>query len=88
MMKNGVLVLCGILLGCAAQSAIGSSRLGTARAAGPVDQYCTSTGDYNDVGKLDSLVKQAGQSGWALVGVYRPAAVGATLEDYACFRRE
>jgi hypothetical protein len=88
MIKNGVLVLCGILLGCAAQSAIGSSRLGTARAAGPVDQYCTSTGDYNDVGKLDSLVKQAGQSGWALVGVYRPAAVGTTYEDYACFRRE
>jgi hypothetical protein len=88
MIKNGALVLCGILLGCAAQSVVGDSRHGTAHAAGPVNQYCTTTGDYNDAAKLDALVKQAGRDGWTLVGVYRPAAVGSTFEDYVCFRQE
>jgi hypothetical protein len=87
MIKNGALVLCGILLGCAAQTVVGDSGYGTARAAAPVNQYCTTTGDYNEVGKLDSLVKQAGRDGWTLVGVYRPAALGSTIEDYVCFRR-
>lgn len=88
MIKNSVLVLCGVLLGCAAQSVVGDSRHGTAHAAGPVNQYCTTTGDYNDAAKLDTLVKQAGRDGWTLVGVYRPAAVGSTFEDYVCFRHE
>ena len=87
--RNGLLVLCGILLGCAAESVIHGSRANTARAAGnAVDQYCTTTGDFNNIEALNSLVEGAGRKGWTLVGVYRPAAMGATHEDYVCFQRE
>ena len=88
MKKNAVLVVCGIFLGCGAGSLGGEFHYGTARAAGAVDQYCATTGDYNNIRKLNDLVKQAGSNGWALVGVYRPTPIGATVEDYVCFRRE
>jgi hypothetical protein len=85
--KNAVLVLCGVLLGCGAESIVTELHHGTAHAAGSVEQYCATTGDYNDIGKLNTIVKQAGGNGWTLVGVYRPPPLGSTFEDYVCFRR-
>jgi hypothetical protein len=52
-----------------------------------VDQYCTSTGDFNNIEAVDQMVRRAGSDGWTLVGVYRATQVGATHEDYVCFRR-
>jgi hypothetical protein len=87
--RNALLVLCGILLGCAADSVVQSIRTDRVRAAGTaVDQYCTTTGDFNNIEELNSLVVGAGKKGWALVGVYRAPPMGATHEDYVCFRRE
>ena len=87
--RNVILVLCGILVGCAAGLLAQSIHPNSARAAGAVvDQYCTTTGDYNSIERLNSLVVGAGKKGWALVGVYRPAPLGTTREDYVCFRRE
>jgi hypothetical protein len=89
MPKSSVLVLCGVVLGCAATAVVTRPAGRSAHAAGgSVAQYCTSTGDFNNVQALDDLVKTAGRDGWELVGVYRPAALGATHEDYVCFRRE
>jgi hypothetical protein len=87
--RNVLLAVCGILVGCAAESVMHGIRADTARAAGTaVDQYCTTTGDFNNVEALNSLVVGAGKKGWSLVGVYRPAPIGATHEDYVCFQRE
>ena len=87
--RNVVLVLCGILLGCAAETVVHHAGRDTVRAAaGAVDQYCTSTGDFNNVEALNTLVVNAGRKGWSLIGVYRPAPMGATHEDYVCFQRE
>jgi hypothetical protein len=88
-MKASVLALVGIVVGCAA-GAVGLAPTPTrAQIAAPVAimQYCTDTGDFNDTGALDRLVRQAGKEGWELIGVYRPSAVGATHLDYVCFRR-
>lgn len=88
-MKASVLVLVGLVVGCAA-GAVGVGLAPTqAQTAGPVAimQYCTDTGDFNDTEALDRLVRQAGKEGWELIGVYRPSPVGATHLDYVCFRR-
>ena len=86
-MKASVLVLVGLVVGCAAGAVgLGPTRAQTAPAV-PIAQYCTDTGDYNDTGALDRLVRQAGQEGWELIGVYRPSPMGATHLDYVCFRR-
>jgi len=89
-MKGSFLVLIGIALGCAA----GAAGLAPSRSVGQtpgspaaVAQYCTDTGDFNDTAALDSLVRRAGREGWELIGVYRPAPIGATHADYVCFRR-
>jgi hypothetical protein len=89
MHRPTILVLCGILLGCAA-TAVGTKHVGkVARAApGSIEQRCTSTDDYNNVVALDRMVKAAGHDGWALIGVYRAANIGVKHEDYVCFRRE
>lgn len=89
-MKSTFLLLSGIFIGCAAATVstlAPSSRASAAAAPGAVEQYCTSTGDFNNVKALDSAVKQAGLAGWELIGVYRPSPVGSTYEDYICFRR-
>jgi hypothetical protein len=87
--RNALLVVAGILLGCAAESVVHQTGGGRVRAAAnAVDQYCTTTHDFNNVEALDTLVTNAGRKGWALIGVYRPAPMGATHEDYVCFRRE
>jgi hypothetical protein len=87
--RNAVLVLCGILLGCAAEQVVGRMHANGVRAAGTiVYQYCTTTGDFNNVERLNSMVDSAGQKGWGLVGVYRALPMGATHEDYVCFRRD
>ena len=52
-----------------------------------MQQYCTTSGDFNNVEALNTLVKRAGAQGWELIGVYRPAQLGATYEDYVCFHR-
>jgi hypothetical protein len=90
-MKGSILVLFGLALGCAA-GAVGltpSTSIGqTATGAPKVAQYCTDTNDFNNTAALDSLVRKAGDEGWELVGVYRPAAqLGITHLDYVCFRR-
>ena len=87
--RNAVLVLCGIVLGCAAESVVRRTGTDTVRAAGTaVDQYCATTGDFNNVAALNEMVVSAGKKGWGLVGVYRPAQLGATHQDYVCFRRD
>jgi hypothetical protein len=86
--RNALLVLCGILLGCAAETVMRRTSADSALAATAVDQYCTTTHDFNNVEALDTLVGNAGRKGWALVGVYRALPMGATHEDYVCFRRE
>ncbi len=90
-MKGSILVLMGIALGCAAGAAgFGPTNSIGQTAGGPhaVAQYCTDTADFNNTAALDSLVRKAGDDGWELVGVYRPAAhLGVTHVDYVCFRR-
>jgi hypothetical protein len=86
-MKASVLALVGIIVGCAAGAVgLAPTRAQVAPAAA-IMQYCTDTGDFNDTAALDRLVRQAGQDGWELIGVYRPSPLGATHFDYACFRR-
>jgi hypothetical protein len=87
-MKPVVLVLAGIVLGCAAATVAPQLPRQAAVAAGEteVQQYCTSTNDYNNVEALNITVKNAAKKGWELVGVYRPG-VGGTLYDYVCFKR-
>jgi hypothetical protein len=87
-MKASVLVLLGVVVGCAA-GAVGLAPTATRAqpAPGAIAQYCTDTGDFNDTEALDRLVRQAGKEGWELIGVYRPSPVGATHLDYVCFRR-
>jgi len=89
-MRASLLVLFGIALGCAA-SAVGlgpSPSLGQGTQTwAQVSQYCTDTGDFNNTNALNDLVKRAGDAGWELVGVYRPAPLGMTHADYVCFRR-
>ena len=88
-MKGSILVLLGLVLGCAV-GAVGlapSTTVGQARAAASVEQYCTDTADFNNTATLDSMVRKAGYDGWELVGVYRPTQLGATHVDYVCFRR-
>ena len=86
-MKSAVLVLSGIALGCAAAAVVPQLHGKSAVAAGEVEQYCTSTNDYNNVEALNITVKNAAKKGWELVGVYRPG-VGGTLYDYVCFKRQ
>jgi hypothetical protein len=90
-MKGSILVLFGLALGCAAGAVglIPSTSIGqTATSTPKVAQYCTDTNDFNSTAALDSLVRKAGDEGWELVGVYRPAAhLGITHVDYVCFRR-
>jgi hypothetical protein len=85
-MKAILFVLSGIAVGCAAAT-VSRSASTPARAAEVVQQYCTTSGDYNNVQAVDDLVKRAGREGWELVGVYRAAPLGATREDYVCFKR-
>ena len=90
-MKGSILVFLGLALGCAA-GAVGltpSTSIGQTAGGSPkVAQYCTDTSDFNNTAALDSLVRKAGDDGWELVGVYRPAAhLGVTHVDYVCFRR-
>jgi hypothetical protein len=87
-MKGSILVLMGVALGCAA-GAVGfapSRSVGQTRSAA-VEQYCTDTGDYNNISELDRMVRAAGNDGFELIGVYRPNSLGATYHDYVCFRR-
>jgi len=86
-MRAAWLVLAGMAVGCAAATATTYSAGRPARAASPVRQYCEGTGDFNNVAKVDAVVKEAGREGWELVGVYRPAE-GVVREDYVCFRRD
>ena len=88
-MKGYVLVLLGIVVGCAAGAAglvpsVGVGQTGGTRA---VEQYCTDTGDYNNTDALNAVVQKAGVQGWELVTVARAEAVGMTKWDYVCFRR-
>jgi hypothetical protein len=88
-MRASLLILLGIVVGCAA-GAVVQSPLGTGRAtaaAGVVEQYCTDTGQYNDVAAVDQLVRKAGQAGWQLIGVYRANPLGMARTDYVCFYR-
>jgi hypothetical protein len=85
-MKAILFVFSGIVVGCAAAT-VSRSVSTPARAAGAVQQYCTSSGDWNNVQAVDQLVRRAGHEGWELVGVYRGAAQGVNREDYVCFRR-
>jgi hypothetical protein len=87
-MKPTLLVLAGILIGCAAAAVGTRSQADSAHAqATPVVlQYCTTTGDFNNIELVDDMVRKAGQAGWELIGVYRPAHLGATVQDYVCFR--
>jgi hypothetical protein len=84
--KPTVLVLTGILIGCAT-AAVTRSSAPPARAAGAVEQYCTTSGDFNNIAAVNDVVKRAGEKGWELIGVYRPVQLGATFEDYVCFHR-
>jgi hypothetical protein len=88
-MRASLLVLIGIVVGCAAGTVAQLPSAGGRRAtaAGAVEQYCTDTGEYNDTAALDALVRKAGAAGWELIGVYRPDKLGATWADYVCFRR-
>jgi hypothetical protein len=87
-MKPALLVLTGIALGCSAAAVTRLSANRPARAANAaVEQYCTTSGDYNNIKAVNTLVKQAGERGWELIGVYRPHHLGASYEDYVCFRR-
>jgi hypothetical protein len=89
-MKGPVLVLLGIALGCAAGAAglVSKTSLGQRASGGPaVDQYCEATGEYNHIGALNEVVRRAGAQGWELVTIARPAPLGATHSDWACFRR-
>src|SRR5260370_6693796 len=54
MPRPSILVVCGILLGCAATAVITKPAGQVVAAASvPIDQYCTSTGDYNNIGAVD-----------------------------------
>ena len=89
-MKGSVLVLIGIALGCAAGAAgvVPRMSVGQSASGGPaVQQFCTSTGQYNHIDALDEIVRRAGTGGWELVTVARPTPLGATHSDYVCFRR-
>jgi hypothetical protein len=86
-MKSSALVLLGIAVGCAAGVVGLAPSIGVSRAATPIAQYCTDTGDYNNSRAVDAVVRKAGEQGWELVGVYRPANIGYSHVDYVCFRQ-
>ena len=88
-MRASLLVLMGIAVGCAAGAVALAPSPGVSHAGSRVvvEQYCTDTGEYNDIKAVDDLVGRAGKEGWELVGVYRPNQLGATYADYVCFRR-
>jgi hypothetical protein len=87
MRRPTILILCGILLGCAATAVVTKPAGVAAAAVASVEQYCTTTRDFNNVGAVDQMVQNAGRDGWALIGVYRATPLGARHEDYLCFRR-
>jgi hypothetical protein len=95
-MKGSLRVLMGIILGAGAAAVVAltpAASVGQTAGTPPpghllaIAQYCTDTGDYNNTGALDGLVRKAGAQGWELIGVYRAAPMGATKVDYVCFKR-
>jgi hypothetical protein len=88
-MKKSATVPVAVVLGCVVVAAgfLLSSRVGWSATPSAVQQYCTDSGDSNNVVPVDDLVRRAGAEGWDLVGVYRPAASLGNV-DYVCFRRQ
>ena len=90
MTKSALLILTGILVGCAAATVAtptGPRSPKLASAAGAVQQYCVGSKNFNSVEAVDRIVRKAGEDGWSLVGVYRATPMGMSHEDYICFKR-
>jgi hypothetical protein len=66
---------------------IGGGSAGQTGSVHTIEQYCTETGDFNNVAALDAVVRHAGTEGWELAAVARAEAVGMSKSDYVCFRR-